>query len=88
MVSATPRANTATDTRTVSRSSSALWCLRPVMDVKFVGGVAFLGALLLCGVCDDLEVRCEIIGRVSRSSSALWCLRRPSRADYHQQASF
>ena len=36
----------------VSRSSSALWCLRPPIPMWMREEVVFLGALLLCGVCD------------------------------------
>ena len=57
----------------VSRSSSALWCLRPP-SAQLTLKVWFLGALLLCGVC-DIKAYDKSGLAVSRSSSALWCLR-------------
>ena len=61
-----------------SRSSSALWCLRRNSTATQVR-VPFLGALLLCGVCDEVPGH-HRAGRVSRSSSALWCLRHRHRS--------
>ena len=73
MVSAT-KMEMGTELNEVSRSSSALWCLR-LMELEFNTKTPFLGALLLCGVCDEPEEEADRV-RVSRSSSALWCLRR------------